>query len=168
MAVTEYKTYALPIPDHGYYDEPIGEEDIAILRSLARRVKEISEDPVQEERKVTWKKLNHLETTRIPVFFRILDLYWPEIFPRESTLKTTNCWARIYEDYLFKRIWHWENLQDDFITEPTVAYTTAGKSGRMLTPKKYVIPEYNSGEGAYRVEPVLDPSMDPKSVLIET
>ena len=48
MTVTEYNTYALPIPDHGYYDELVGEEDIAILRSLARRVKEISEDPVQE------------------------------------------------------------------------------------------------------------------------
>ena len=168
MTTTEYKSYAFPIPSGGYYDDPLGEEDVAILRSMARRVREISEDPVQEERRIVWKKLNGLEKCRIPVLIRILDLYWPEIFPWKSTLKTKNPWARLYEDYLFKRIWHWENLNDDYITEPVIAYDTAGKFGSYLTPKKYVIPEYNSGEGAYRVEPVLDPSMPPESVVTDT
>jgi hypothetical protein len=168
MSVIQYKTYALPVPNHGYYDEPIGREDIAILRSMAQRVKEIAEHPVQVERTILWKKLNNLQPCRIPVFFRILDLYWPEIFPWDTTLKTKNGWARYYEDYLFKLIWHWENLDDDFITEPVVPYATAGTYGRMLVAKKYVIPGYNSGAGAYKVDPVLTPSMSPESVLLDT
>ena len=167
MSVIEYKTYALPVPNHEYYGEPIDEEDIRILRSMAHRVKEIAEHPIQEERRILWKKLNSLQPCRIPVFFRILDLYWPEIFPWGTTLKTKNGWARYYEDYLFKLIWHWENLNDDFITEPVVPYATAGKYGRMLMPKKYVIPGYNSGAGAYKVDPVLTPSMSPESVLLD-
>ena len=168
MNVTEYKSYVLPLPTHGYYNEPIGEEDIVILRSLARRVKEISEHPVQEARRALWKKLNSLQPCRIPVFFRILDLYWPEIFPWATTLKTKNGWARHYEDYLFKRIWQWENLKDDYITEPILPYATAGKFGSLLSPKKYVVPGYNSGAGAYQVDPVLTSDMSPESVFVDT
>ena len=168
MAVTEYKTYMLEVPEHGYRAEPIRRSDIQVLRSLARRVREISEHPVQAERKALWKQLNGLQACRIPVFFRILDLYWPEIFPWDTTLKTENGWARYYEDYLFKLIWHWENLDDDFITEPVVPYATAGKFGQLLSPKKYVIPGYNSGVGAYKVDPVLDPSMDPSTAFADT
>ena len=168
MSVIEYKTYALPVPSHGYYGAAVDDEDIAILRSMARRVKEIAEHPAQEERKILWNDLNSLRPCRIPVFFRILDLYWPEIFPWETTLKTKNGWARYYEDYLFKLIWHWENLDDDFITEPIVPYATAGKYGLRLMPKKYVIPGYNSGAGAYKVDPVLTPSMSPESALLDT
>lgn len=168
MSVIEYKTYMLPVPTHGYYDEPIDDEDIAILRSMAYRVKEIAAHPVQEERKALWKDLNSLRPCRIPVFFRILDLYWPEIFPWDTTLKSKNGWARFYEDYLFKLIWHWENLNDDFITESVVPYETAGTFGRMLMPRKYVTPGYNSGAGAYRVDPTLTPSMSPESVLVDT
>lgn len=156
------------MPNHGYYDEPIDDEEIVILRSMARRVREIAEHPVQDERKKLWKDLNSLRSCRIPIFFRILDLYWPEIFPWDTTLKTKSGWARYYEDYLFKLIWHWENLKDDFITEPVVPYATAGSFGRMLMPKKYVIPGYNSGAGAYKVEPVLVPAMSPASVFIDT
>ena len=167
MSVDQYVTYSLPVPSHGYYDEPIDKEDIAILRSMAHRVAEIAEHPVQEERRTLWKKLNGLEPCRIPVLFRILDLYWPEIFPWDTTLKTKNGWARYYEDYLFKRIWHWENLNDDYITEPVVPYATVGTYGRMLAPKKYVVPGFNSGAGAYKVDPVLTPSMSPESVFLD-
>ena len=167
MSANKPKLKRYPLPNHGYYDEPISDEDITVLRAMARQVKEISEHPVQEERKSIWKSLNELKPTKIPVFFRILDLYWPEIFPRETTLKTKNRWARVYEDYLFKRIWHWENLKDDYITEPVVTFATAGKFGQMLEPKKDV-PEYTSGRGAYRIDPVLESSMPPESVLVDT
>ena len=102
----KHKTYACPVPNYGYYDDPVSDEDITILKSMARRVKDIAEHPVQEERRTLWKKLNSLEPCRIPVFFRILDLCWPEIFPWETTLKTKKGWTRNYEDYLFKLIWH--------------------------------------------------------------
>ena len=178
MQVTEFKGYKLPIPDHGYRDEPIGDDDVAILRRMARRVKEIADHPVQDERRAVWKKLNNLQPCRIPVLFRILDLYWPEIFPWETTLKTKIGWARYYEDYLFKLTWHWEHLNDDFITEPVLPYNTAGKFGTLIAPRKFVIPGYNSGtilapgarrsRGAYKVDTVLTPDMSPDSIFLDS
>lgn len=162
-----YVSYMFDYPKGKYYDQTISKEDINTLRSLARRVRDISQHPCQKERTVLWKKINSLEKCRPPVFFRLLDLYWPEFYSWDN-LKTTHPWARYYEDYLIKKIWHWDNLKDDYVTEAKIYYDTAGKFGKFISSKKTSVSGYNKGSGSYKVETALFESMKPEDYIIDT
>ena len=45
-------------------------QDIAILRELARQVREIAEKPIQEERRIAWSKHNSFQGDRPLIYIR--------------------------------------------------------------------------------------------------
>ena len=94
--------------------------DVEILRGLARRVKEISQDPIMEERRRLWLKHNSLRGERTMILAEtggVLD----ELVP-VSLLKCQEDWARGLERGLLNTIFMYENVKDDFVVEPFIAY----------------------------------------------
>jgi hypothetical protein len=134
------------------------------LRELASRVREIAHNPIQEERKQLWRKLNGLERCRIPILLHVHYLFIDEVVP-ESALVTTSHMAREYERQLRLQVWQWENVDDDWVTEPVLEYETAIGEPQLLTPNK-TQPETDY-LGAYHVEPVLKVDSDPDEIVID-
>ena len=163
-----YKSYEFPYPNEKekFYDSKISQEDIDHLRSLARRVRDISQHGIQKERKELWKSINGLKKYRPPVFLRLLDLYWPEFYSWDN-LKTKHPWARLYEDYLIKIIWQWDNIEDDFVTEAKVYYDTPGKFGKFIQPIRHSVEGHMGGSGAYEVDTVITDDMKPEEILTQ-
>ena len=162
----DYKSYKFPYPKGNYYDQIISKEDINTLRSIARRVRDISQHDIQLERIELWKNINGLKKCRPPVFLRLLDLYWPEFYSWNN-LKTSHPWARYYEDYLIKQIWHWDNLKDDYVTEAKVYYDTAGKFGSFISANKTSVVGFRGGSGAFIVEPTFTDDMKPEDFIAD-
>jgi len=95
----------------------IREKDRTILRALAKRVAEIAADPVQQETRQLWRKLNRLVRTR------------PLILLQDGThhetgdkirLETRDEFARGQEHGLRTRIYRWEHVRDDRIWEDKI------------------------------------------------
>ncbi|MBT3271815.1 MAG: hypothetical protein HN368_01575, partial [Spirochaetales bacterium] len=85
----------------------IDSQDAGVLRELAKQVRDIAAHPAQEERRTLWRKINRLESCRIPVLLCMHDLYWNEVVP-EHRLETADPKAREYERQLRLQIWQWE------------------------------------------------------------
>jgi len=90
--------------------------NISIVRNLAKRVYEISQEPQNIEKIKLWKDHNALIKTR-PLILCIPENAYDEILPG-STLKTTDPFLREYEWYLRSLIYHWEELGDDYVISP--------------------------------------------------
>ena len=59
--------------------------DTAVIRTLARRVAEISRDPAQEEKRQRWLRLNRLERVRPTIHVQALDWnIWEELIPGKT------------------------------------------------------------------------------------
>ncbi len=99
----------------------IKDRDKTILRELARNVAEIAADPVQEENKALWKKVNSLERVR-PMIVLYDWTGWPAwTTPRpalRSALDCENKEAREIERDLRNSIEHWQTRRDDQVWEP--------------------------------------------------
>ena len=91
-------------------------KDTAILRELAKKVAEISEQSIQEKRRDLWRKHNSLVRTRPLIYVRAFA--WHEIFP-DSLLECEDGFYRPYERYLREMIYR-DTLGDDYIVEPWV------------------------------------------------
>ena len=98
----------------------LNKDDVNILRQLARRVKEISQDPVMEERRRLWLKHASLRGERPMVLAEtggVLD----ELIP-VSLLKCKEDWARGLERGLLNTVFMYENVRDDYVIEPVISY----------------------------------------------
>ena len=139
-------------------------QDREILRELARRVREIAADPAQEERQLLWYKINRLERCRIPVLLAMHNLYWQEVVP-DSALRTSGSLARNYERRLRLQIWQWENVDDDWVTEPVVEYDTVVRYPRCISTQ--IIRPDTETLGAYHTEPVILAESDIDKIIID-
>jgi hypothetical protein len=106
----------------------IASGDREILRSLANRKLEISNDPVNENRRQQWYKHNDLEESRPLVLI--------ESFPAtdemvtDETLQCQEPWARGLERNLRVEIAHFEQIRDDSVVEPYLTCNwNVGRSG---------------------------------------
>ena len=139
---------------------PSGEKDA--LRRLAEGVAEIAGKPIQAERSDLWRRINRLERVRPPINFHVEELAWLEIMP-ESTFQTHHPAARHYETLLRRKIWEFENLDDDrvvsdIIEYPTVLHDTGiGLAARRIAPSETT--------GAYHCEPVVTEHDDIEKIL---
>ena len=89
------------------------------LKSLGRKISEISADPVNKERAELWKNLNDLESKRPMVW--INEIPWHEMNVNdELTLRTEHPWARDLEVRLRRTIYQWDHLQGDMIVSPFI------------------------------------------------
>ena len=139
--------------------------DKDILRELARQVAAIAADPVQEQRRQLWTKLNRLERCRIPLLLVMHDLYWHELVP-ESDLLAVDPFARAHELALRLKLWHWEHVEDDAVTEPVVEYDIAVDMPHMISPRKTAVGP--KGETAYVVVPVIETEADIDKIVEDT
>ncbi|MBM3214623.1 hypothetical protein FJZ36_06885 [Candidatus Poribacteria bacterium] len=92
--------------------------DLEILRSLASRIREISESPVNVERRKLWFDHNDLKTNR-PVIMIESHEALQGLVPG-SVVQCQEGWARGLE-YGFRRsIYHHEHIADDSVVEPFI------------------------------------------------
>ncbi len=99
-----------------FTDSVISKIDRGILRSLASKVLELSERPIENEKKELWYAHNDLIPTR-PLVFCDPEGGWDEIIPADS-LKCNGDLARRWEKYLRKEIFWGDSMKDDKVIEP--------------------------------------------------
>jgi len=128
-----------------------------ILRELARRVREIAAEPDQQRRKQVWYRINGLRRGPVPLLLRVNSLYFKEIIP-DSALRTSDPEALRYERRLRLRIWQWEHIDDDSVTEPIIEYRTGVREPRLIQPNRDRPDVENLG--AFHVTPVIETEAD--------
>lgn len=129
----------------------IDNEEKIILQGLARRVKELSLLPIQEERRRRWNDHLKLKETE-PLVFIDPESAWFEIIPHTS-LKCHNDLARMWEFLLLKEIYWQENIRDDRVCRGEFSVQDiAWMSDFGITQKS------TGGENftAYHIEPVIE------------
>ena len=144
----------------------INQSDKHILRELARRVAEIAAEPVQEERRQLWKKINSLEPCRIPFVLSLGGTPIKYEYVPESELTTTDPVAKSYEHELRMKIWRWENIDDDYVTEPVIHYDIEVRLPGLVAPRKNH--PYGDELHAYHVEPVIEKESDIDKIVEES
>lgn len=87
----------------------------AILRNLAKRVAEVAELPIQDERRELWKRHNRLERVR-PMILVFPEGSWLELLP-EASLQCEDPFSRGMEWTLRSRLYHHEHFYDDTVIE---------------------------------------------------
>jgi len=90
--------------------------DLDILRGLARRVREISQDPVNLERRRLWYKHNSLEGERPMVLAETAGVM--NEVAADWVLECKEEWARSIEHGLRWTIHQFEQVGDDVVVEP--------------------------------------------------
>ena len=111
----------------------VSERDKGILRNFAKRIAKIGSDPIMNERRRLWKKINALDMER-PV---IMVETWgaiDEIIPVD-TLTCEGEWARGMERGLLDKIFWYEQLRDDVVITPRITY------GNCVTSTDYGVVE---------------------------
>ena len=96
-----------------------GKSDVERLRTLARRIKAIAEEPVQQENKRLWQKVNDLDMERPVLFTRDYPLH---IMHHGDELVATiaDPFLRSLEQDMLMRIYEWEHLRCDRVIEPEI------------------------------------------------
>jgi len=92
----------------------INKKEQEILRKLARRIRELSYRPVEDEKQELWYRINALEDTRTVVFCDP-ENGWYEIL--SESLESENPLARFWEYRLKKEIFWGERMNDDKVIE---------------------------------------------------
>ncbi len=90
------------------------------LRALARRVMELSGDPVNRERRDAWRALHDLAATRPMVLAEHVGVQ-DRAKPFDPRLECDEEWSRGVERRLRETIWQFEELRDDHVVEPWLA-----------------------------------------------
>ena len=122
-----------------------------VLRELAKKIKNLANRPIEEEKKDLWYKHNALEETR-PLVFCDPENGWYEIIPA-NTIICTNPLARLWEFRMKKEIFWGEHLQDDKVIDDifNVHYIyTYGDFG--VAHKMHLADDIN---GSYTWEPAI-------------
>lgn len=108
---SHYAPPALAEPIH------LSESDRSMLRELARQVAEIAADPVNDERRELWRKLNDRDAQRPMIW--INEIPWHEMdVDGELTLRTQHAWARDQECEMRRTIYQWRHMPGDMIVNP--------------------------------------------------
>jgi hypothetical protein len=141
--------------------EPLAAQDRSYLRSLARRVKEISQKPRQALTRDLWVRHNKLEQTR-PMYIFYPEDGWIDLLGAEKLQLQAPFW-RNYEWYLQHLIYRDQEIDDDFVIEPEIS-----------VPVEHTIIDENYGfdlqyqrvadTGAYRWDPPLKQYSDAKKL----
>ena len=87
--------------------------EIGALRELAKKVAEIAADPVHDEKKEMWRRLNGLERVRPLIHVQAIDRsIWTELLP-EDRFRCEEPFLRAQEVKLLRIIYCWEHFRDD-------------------------------------------------------
>lgn len=94
--------------------------DIQVLRQLLERKREISQDPVMEERRQTWARHAALQRQRPMILAETCGVV-DELIPLAS-LQCQEPWAREMERSLRELIFRCDCVGDDYVVEPWIEY----------------------------------------------
>lgn len=89
------------------------------LRELARKVRDIAEEPVQRENVKLWRRLNSLKKVRPLIMCSPPVEVWHELIP-ESDFVCEDSFLLPLEAELRTRIYRWEHLRDDQVINATL------------------------------------------------
>lgn len=93
------------------------DEDVAVIRELAREFMDIANLPVQKETAELWERVNDLESARPVVWHN--ELPWHEMnVDDELTLRTSTPFAQRIEEELRRKIYLWKHMPGDMVLEP--------------------------------------------------
>jgi hypothetical protein len=93
--------------------------DLKIIRELAKRYAEIAALPVQEEKRVLWRKLNARRPDRPMVM--IDQVCWNEMnVDGELTVRCTDPACRDYEDFFRRTLYQWKHFPVDMVVDPFI------------------------------------------------
>jgi len=102
----------------------MNKNDVKVLRELAARVAEIAALPIQEEKKILWRRLNGLKPIRPMVM--IDQICWNEMdIDNELTLQCIDPECRMYEENLRRTIFQWNYFPVDMVVEPFIKVAKA-------------------------------------------
>ena len=125
--------------------------DREILRTLAHKVRDIAELPIQQQRRELWTRHNSLKPGR-PLILVFPEGSWQELL-LPSTLQCTSDRAREIEWALRCRVYYHEHLRDDTVIEKEwVVHKVIHDSGWGLEPRHIASPD---ARGAWRFDPVI-------------
>ncbi|MBA4388984.1 MAG: hypothetical protein C0404_13465 [Verrucomicrobia bacterium] len=100
------------------------QNDVAIVRELAKQVAEIAALPVQEEKRALWRKLNAKKPDRPMVM--IDQVCWNEmVVGDEMTLRCSNGECKGYEKHLRRILFQWKHFPVDMVVEPFIRVSKA-------------------------------------------
>jgi len=126
-------------------------DEQTILRSLACRVAELAELPIQAERQKLWTDNLSLKETR-PLIFIDPELAWYEILPH-TVLQCRNGLARVWEYRLRKEIFWQERIGDDRVCRREFSYQDIVHISDFGVPKR----KEGGGNGkAFHIIPVIE------------
>ena len=95
-------------------------KDRRVIRDLARSVAEIASDPVNDQKRDMWMRLNRLERVRPLIHVQAIDWnIWEELIPPDQ-LETTDPFSRQHELELRKRLYCWESFRDDRVVDDVI------------------------------------------------
>jgi len=138
----------------------ITKEDRKILRDLAKRVAEIAELPIMEERRNMWKQHNQLKRVR-PMILVFPEGSWRELLP-ESVLQCQGESARQIEWELRRRTYQYENIHDDSVIEKKwTVHKVIKNTGWGLEPRRK---PSSQNTGAWGFDPVINDYNDLKKL----
>ncbi len=90
--------------------------DRETLRDLGREFRDIARDPVNDERKALWTRLNKLERVRPLVF--IFEIPWHEMeYENELAPHCCDPFLRELEISMRRTIYQWRHMQGDMVVE---------------------------------------------------
>lgn len=122
-------------------------KDIKILREYAKRIKEISSEPTNLDKKEMWKSSNGLNPVRTMVAVVEDQLPWNEMeYDHELTLQCEDEFCRSLEWNMLKRLYIHNHLNDDTVIEESITIPlnivglSKGFDSNMLTPETLGIP----------------------------
>ena len=99
----------------------ISEKDKSLIRDLGRQVAEIASNPVHDEKRDMWERLNSLERVRPLIHVQAIDWnIWEELIAPDQ-LESKDPFVRKQELALRKKIYCWQNFKDDRVVDDVVA-----------------------------------------------
>lgn len=96
------------------------EKEVMVIRELAKRVAEIAADPVHDEKKEMWRRINGLERVRPLIHVQAIDRsIWTELLPVEKFL-CEEPFLRAQEEKLRRIIYCWDHFRDDRVVTDVI------------------------------------------------
>lgn len=130
------------------------DEDVAHLRGLAARLREIADGPVNKERLRQWYLHGDNKAGR-PLLLTETDGGLHMVLPDfQPTCQAP--WAQGQEWGLMSQLMHYEVIGDDFPIEPYVNVPWSITQSDFGVKSKYTHPETNGTRGAYHIDPMLE------------
>ncbi|MCE5278784.1 MAG: hypothetical protein ABFD92_18000 [Planctomycetaceae bacterium] len=130
----------------------IPDSDVKILRDLAKRVLEVSHDPVNVERRNEWFRHRRLEPGRPMILIEQGEI-GPLVGIGERCICKDN-WARGQEYGMRSKLYMFEEVQDDHVVEPTVyAMWGVGSTDYGVQPVTHSAPTADGARGSVKWDP---------------